>query len=41
MKMTGMIVTSASVSGSFLIRAMLRLVSTHTSAAKCETALRP
>ena len=31
MKMTGMKVTSASVSGSRLIRAMLRFVSTHTS----------
>ena len=41
MKMTGMIVTSASVSGSRRIRAMLRLVSTHTSAAKCTTGLRP
>ena len=39
--MTGMNVTSASVSGSRLILAMLRLVSTHTSAAKCDTALRP
>ena len=38
--MTGMIVTSASVSGSRLILAMLRLVSTHTSVAKCDTALR-
>ena len=34
-------VTSASVSGSRLIRAMLRLVSTHTSLAKCANALRP
>ena len=41
MKMTGMKVTSASVSGSRLIRAMLRLVSTHTSLAKCASGLRP
>jgi len=32
--MTGWMVTSASVSGSRLIRAMLRLVSTQTSAPK-------
>jgi hypothetical protein len=38
--MTGMIVTSASVSGSRLILAMLRLVSTRTSVAKCDTELR-
>ena len=34
MKMTGMMVTSASVSGSRLIRAILRLVSTRTSVMK-------
>ena len=39
--MTGMKVTSASVSGSRLILAMLRLVSTHRSVTKCDTALRP
>src|SRR5580692_9982653 len=41
MKMTGMKVTSASVSGSRLILAMLRLVSTHRSVTKCDTGLRP
>jgi hypothetical protein len=41
MKMTGMKVTSASVSGSRLIRAMLRLVSTHTSVTKCANGLLP
>ena len=39
--MTGMKVTSASVSGSRLIRAMLRLVSTHRSVTKCTALLRP
>ena len=39
--MTGMKVTSASVSGSRLIRAMLRLVSTHRSVTKCDAGLRP
>src|ERR1051325_9263343 len=41
MKMTGMKVTSASVSGSRLIRARLRLVSTSTAEMNSRSGLRP